>query len=968
MNKRFFTLMAAVMLAGAPLCNEAFAASNPVVVSAFADNVVLANGVKFVMKVNSGYLKTKTVKNTATNTTYAVLEKDDATIEEATVLEVVNFQKTVLGATFSISVDGNIYACVANGTAIAENTAKGEIKTIFQVTSSANADGNYTLKALAAKVHDGTATIAAGKFLTRSLDYADENLNEFNANATTFSFEAENLEGDVFKGVTPFTYEPSTLGLTGTDKVTILVKGKADDIKSLTKASTDLTKIKKALEKLNVVYVQDELWGLNTKAIGEGYKVALISGADFSKEKDAALFNNAGFTNILEADQLNNEQSIQLTIAPTVGKQTSAVYVKAVKTSASDTKAYVTTVNKSASQFKTLINPTLGDNTYFAATEFLKAGAASVYNVYFTSGEQSIENDDQHEYHKYLTVAPDAAASAYELQAAAKADANLNSPLAQWIVTNFDGRYTLTLKSREGAQTLSLKLSATDKAGEYLINSDAGTIKNIKETDKEGNTINKLKGMKIRLIPATTTKTDGYLALTKDEMKAGIRLSFTGKDKKIGAPVYYLAKGTNKLVPSLKDKNVVLDVEKADDVYSTLDYAYIDAKGKTAIKASGDTLVVPNYKLSLPIYDATTQTSTTNTVKGIFDLDNTATTSSRYFFKKAMNGEYVMSLLSSTPSVSDAQAANSLAMSISNGSFGAATYLNAPQDENFAYVTVGVKDLTDYTTLEAVSRHATLENSLGAVTFRENKNGILEGIMGAEPMTFWLDTADSEKTTPSFYISKGIATSDAETKAYDGGVRNFLYMPADSAVLFNEETAQATVNEKYILEGTNDYTTPNFKAIFRPANLIAEDTLATVVEGKEVKVVGDAIKAFQFGICAVDDSKKEFLVYSKKSLEALYNLNGKLGFTSDWNEALTFTLGEGDATANEAIAAENVAVIAGEGVVTVKGAAGKQVVVSNILGQVIANKVATSDEETIAVAAGVAVVVVDGEATKVVVK
>ena len=92
-----------------------------------------------------------------------------------------------------------------------------------------------------------------------------------------------------------------------------------------------------------------------------------------------------------------------------------------------------------------------------------------------------------------------------------------------------------------------------------------------------------------------------------------------------------------------------------------------------------------------------------------------------------------------------------------------------------------------------------------------------------------------------------------------------------------------------------------------------------------------------------------------------------MGFGSA-TQALIVKLGEGDATANEAIAAENVAVIAGEGVVTVKGAAGKQVVVSNILGQVIANKVATSDEETIAVAAGVAVVVVDGEATKVVVK
>ena len=283
--------------------------------------------------------------------------------------------------------------------------------------------------------------------------------------------------------------------------------------------------------------------------------------------------------------------------------------------------------------------------------------------------------------------------------------------------------------------------------------------------------------------------------------------------------------------------------------------------------------------------------------------------------------------------------------------------------------------MNDYETLKAVSRHATFEavNVAGGVTMQENKNGILEGIIGADALTFWLDTADSEKATPSFYISKGIAK--AETKAYNDEVRNFLFTPTDSAKIYNEGSATAAVDKKYILEGTES----NLKAIFRPAALIAEDTMTTVVDGKELTVVtkdADAdkaqvngLKSFQYGIRLADkDVADEYIIQSKLNGQYLYNLNGKLGFTTKKNEALVVTLGEGDATANEAIAAENVAVIAGEGVVTVKGAAGKQVVVSNILGQVIANKVATSDEETIAVAAGVAVVVVDGEATKVVVK
>ena len=75
-----------------------------------------------------------------------------------------------------------------------------------------------------------------------------------------------------------------------------------------------------------------------------------------------------------------------------------------------------------------------------------------------------------------------------------------------------------------------------------------------------------------------------------------------------------------------------------------------------------------------------------------------------------------------------------------------------------------------------------------------------------------------------------------------------------------------------------------------------------------------------------------------------------------------------EATANEAIEAAGVQIIGGQGVVTVQGAAGKVITVSNILGQTIANQVAASDNVTIAAPAGVVVVAVEGEATKVVVK
>lgn len=74
-------------------------------------------------------------------------------------------------------------------------------------------------------------------------------------------------------------------------------------------------------------------------------------------------------------------------------------------------------------------------------------------------------------------------------------------------------------------------------------------------------------------------------------------------------------------------------------------------------------------------------------------------------------------------------------------------------------------------------------------------------------------------------------------------------------------------------------------------------------------------------------------------------------------------------TSNDEIATEGISVVAGNGTVTVQGAAGKYVVITNILGKVIAETVLTSDNATISVPAGIVAVAVDGEeAVKAIVK
>ena len=145
----------------------------------------------------------------------------------------------------------------------------------------------------------------------------------------------------------------------------------------------------------------------------------------------------------------------------------------------------------------------------------------------------------------------------------------------------------------------------------------------------------------------------------------------------------------------------------------------------------------------------------------------------------------------------------------------------------------------------------------------------------------------------------------------------------------------------------------------------------------------------------VDETENEFVIetaagYSKKynyvkdnnghwhwtvaSVESkpgyLRWVNDNLVVTDDIDKAAIFTMEASDkeATANENIAADNVVVAGVNGAVVVKGAEGKNVIVSTILGKVVANEVVSSDNAQITAPAGIVVVSVDGESFKVVVK
>ena len=155
------------------------------------------------------------------------------------------------------------------------------------------------------------------------------------------------------------------------------------------------------------------------------------------------------------------------------------------------------------------------------------------------------------------------------------------------------------------------------------------------------------------------------------------------------------------------------------------------------------------------------------------------------------------------------------------------------------------------------------------------------------------------------------------------------------------------------------------------------------VDGKQVTIAENKHNAAKFSFRLINDNEEQdFLIESESwgkktafdgDVRPLTNggwikiQNGvPVIVAEDFEDAIqgdvfNADVAEGGATANDEITTSEVTVIAGEGNVTIANAAGKKVVVSNILGQTIATQVLTSDNAVIAAPQGVVVVAVEGE-------
>ncbi|SEF65417.1 DUF6383 domain-containing protein [Parabacteroides chinchillae] len=226
-----------------------------------------------------------------------------------------------------------------------------------------------------------------------------------------------------------------------------------------------------------------------------------------------------------------------------------------------------------------------------------------------------------------------------------------------------------------------------------------------------------------------------------------------------------------------------------------------------------------------------------------------------------------------------------------------------------------------------------------------------------DDFTFYFDTVNYKAgETASYYVSKAIAT-ESETKVLSGE-RMYMWAAKDS---LNSE------NPVYKYSGAA-------RLMFRPAERYGVDSLfVTNTDRDTVSLVAGTSKDATQGKILPGINNFRFILESDRDNEGSFflktadnkyvsNINGYLVVDSPDAVKMSTSLVTVDTpTGNESTEANTISVVAGEGNVTVYGAAGKKVIVSNVLGQKT-TIVATSDSEVIAAPQGVVIVAVEGEA------
>ena len=617
----------------------------------------------------------------------------------------------------------------------------------------------------------------------------------------------------------------------------------------------------------------------------------------------------------------------------------------------------------------------------------LKADGASIYNIRFykANGKDNSVNG------KYLTTTADK----NSFFAKGKVLADLDAPAYQWVISKVDGK-DVTFTNRESGATLTTQLfdegngryslapkalngnENVDKSFLYYNLTEEGNVE-VGVKDNGNTDVQYFQGSYVELIESKAVNYAGYLNVDNETL---MTLSF-GRD---------IAPTSNKLYPFVTvngssytfETNAELTNEVGDAaqwllVKNPVDgtthswkYNYAYANGELVnIKNNGDVVYASTYALQLVLDGKVVKSGDNpyylNISSGKAEISTTLT---EFYIQENVDGSVLLKTVKNGDKallLDDGYAYN--AAGVSSGSLIKDMNTLAMKSFDMDYISETISlanEVKTYLIAEAPAvslpgnegHYSFVSETGNYITKDENRDAFAAR---EESEAMYLYVTDKDAVVPSFYVTLGKGEAEGE--------RMFLFCPQDSV---NYYVANGIYNKQY------QWDEEETKAIFKSATINeTRDTLTTSIKGEATLVASEAnntekveggIERFKMQIVEAQDADGMYVVRQVGG-DWLKSINGKLAWGSK-TDAIKFEITGAEApTANEGVAATEVKVVAYDGAINIKNAAGKNVVISTILGQIVANEVLTSDNATISVPAGIAIVSVDGEeAVKVSVK
>ena len=618
--------------------------------------------------------------------------------------------------------------------------------------------------------------------------------------------------------------------------------------------------------------------------------------------------------------------------------------------------------------------------------DFLEEGrTAAVYNIQFVSGD-----DDESENGKYLTFGKTSANKHdWVAKGEALAQSVLNTPAYQFVITKADAKTNeITFTNRESGESFTTQLfkdGETNGTPYYSMALASSSDQDFQIANVDLNnyevTLGDVVNFNDAQIVLTKSTVDKYAGFLNEEDGKMVTLNFGRDVNSTSNRLYAYVDGDGKLFAGTDDyANVTAEMsdatlwklvrveENKEDKELKFERSYVyELNGTVQVEPFGDVVAMPVYKLEY-INDAEETGKYLTQTTNAYNL-NPNDKKDQFIIRLNADGSVDLMGLGSANEDTDKM----VITSSSNGLVPASTegYYKYNIQSTYAIVEAATAiktylgETSPIVSWPAEEGHVSIQSENGNyISMNEDRDGI---VVANEAEVYYLHVTDKDAIVPSFYISRGMGEgSTAESE------RLFLFNPVDSAKYY---VGPGEYNRLYSWDKDHD------KALFKTGIMNAtRDTLTLTVKGeadKKVAMKADnkntwgGLNRFKFQIIETEDGDNYYYIRQTKADETgkktmyLSNIGDKLTWTAEDAssiERLVLSVDEEAApTANESVSATEVKVVAYDGAINIKNAAGKNVVVSTILGQIVANEVLTSDNATISVPAGIVIVSVDGE-------